>query len=82
MVCFFCSCSVENRTTVKSFPVDTPFVFNNTLELEGRLSKDEKKRLSNELSNYWDDSLKARRVKQFGLFYKLRNQPIFDTTNI
>lgn len=82
MVCFFSSCSVEERTTVKNYPVDTPFVFKNDLTLNANLPKDEKKKLLNGLQNYWDDSLRVPRVQQFGFFYKINKPPIFDTTNI
>ena len=71
-----------NRTTVKNPPADTPFVFNNKIIIKGPISKDDKKQLLANLDNYWDDSLFASKVQQFGLFYKLRNPPVFDTGNI
>lgn len=76
------SCSEQRRTVVKNFPIDTPFVYNNKLAIKGNLSKDEKKRLLTALENYWDDSLQAKRVQQFLFFYKLKDPPIYDTTNI
>ncbi|MFZ1800460.1 MAG: hypothetical protein WAU24_11405, partial [Chitinophagaceae bacterium] len=83
----FISCSEQkvlffNRTKVKNFPVDTPFVFDNILNVQGDISKDEKKSLTIGLENYWDDSLKAPKVQQFGLFYKERYPPVFDSSNI
>lgn len=81
-VCFFSSCSVQERTTVKNYPVDTPFVFDNRIILNNDISKDEKKRLSSALQTYWDDSLRVPRVQQFGFFYKIKDPPIFDTANI
>ena len=78
----FCSCSLQKRTTVKNYPADTPFVFDNKIVLQSDLSKDEKKRLSAQLENYWDDSLRANRVQQFVFFYKIKNPPIFDTINL
>jgi outer membrane protein insertion porin family len=80
------SCTEEkflffNRTTVKNYPADTPFVYNNIVLVEG-VPKDEKKRLTTELGNYWDDSLKARRLQQFGLFYRIKNPAIYDSANI
>ena len=82
VVCFFSSCSVQERTTVKNYPVDTPFVFDNKIILDNDVPKDEKKKLSSSLQNYWDDSLRVPRVQQFGFFYKIKNPPVFDTTNI
>ncbi len=73
----FAACS-----TVKNFPANKPFIFSNKITLKGNIGKDEKKRLTNDLDNYWDDSLKARKVQQFGFIYKLKNPPIFDTANI
>lgn len=81
-VCLLTSCSEQRRLAVKNFPLDTPFVANNKIELKGNLPKDEKNRLLNALENYWDDSLMARKVQRFGFFYSLKTPPIFDTTNI
>lgn len=82
-VCTFTiSCSEQRRTTVKNFPAEVPFVYNNKIELNGNLPKDEKKRLLTALENYWDDSLLARRVQQFLFYYRLKDPPILDSTNI
>ncbi len=73
---------VFNRVKVKNPPVDTPFVYNNKIKVSGSISKDEKKRLANELANYWDDSLYARKLQKFGIFNVIKNPPIFDTANL
>ncbi len=83
----FISCTEQrilffDRTKVKNFPVDTPFVFDNILQVNGDMPGDTKKSLETGLQNYWDDSLKAPKVRQFGLFYKEKNPPVFDTGNI
>ena len=62
------SCSVLKRTRVRNEPINKPFVFANKISLKGNIAKDEKIRLTNELDNYWDDSLKVRMVQQFGIF--------------
>jgi len=93
IICIFFSCSVEKSTSVRNFPSDTAFVFNNNVVLKGNLTKDEKKKLNAGLANYWADSLYAQRANQFGFSfkahvppffysYKLRNPPIFDSVNI
>ena len=89
IVSLFTACTSEkkflfviNRVSVKKPPVDTPFVFDNNVEIVGIDDRDEKKRLTNELGNYWDDSLSAQKVQKFGAFYTLKNPPIFDTNNI
>ncbi len=76
------SCSEQRRTWVRNYPKNKPFVYNNQINLQGNFSKDEKKRLLNDLQNYWDDSLKVPKQQQFGLFYKIKNPAVFDTANI
>ncbi len=92
-ICVFFSCSVEKSTSVRNFPVDTPFVFDNKIILKGNVTKEEKKKLTADLANYWADSLLAQRSAQFGFAsksigppffftYKLKDPPILDSTNI
>ncbi len=75
------SCSEQSRTTVKNYPKNRPFVYQNKIELINKLPKDEKKRLLNQLDNYWDDSLKVKKVQIAGLFYKIKDPAVFDSTN-
>lgn len=82
LLVLFSSCSIVNFTTVKNPPRNKAFVFDNKIELKGNISKDEQKRLSEELVNYWDDSLKVPKIQQFGVFYKIKNPPVFDSANI
>jgi len=70
------SCGKQN------YPVGRPFVYSNKIILNGNLSKDEKNRLTNDLYNYWDDSLKSRKVRRFFFFDKVKNPPVFDSANI
>lgn len=68
--------------TKKRYPANTPFIYSNKIILNGKISKDEKKRLKAELQNYWDDSLKPRHTSQWlGLIKKFENPPVFDTAN-
>jgi hypothetical protein len=67
---------------VKNYPLDTPFVYNNKINIHGDLSRDEKTRLQENLVNYWADSLYARRVQKLGVLYNLKNPPVFDTANM
>lgn len=76
------SCSEQRRTRVRNYPVNTPFVYANKISLSGKLHKDEKKRLLTELNNYWDDSLKVPKQQEFGILYKIKSPPTFDSTNI
>lgn len=76
------SCSVSKRTTVKNYPHNKPFVYDTKINLKGDIAKDEKKRLTTELENYWDDSLKLKKIQQFWIIYKIKNPPAFDSNNI
>lgn len=85
--CYLCAFiiivfSFSSCTVVKNYPKEKYFVYENVIKINGNISKDEKKRLTTELENYWDDSLHARRVQQFVAFEKLKNPPVFDTANI
>lgn len=71
-----------NKVTVKNYPADKPFVYENRVIIEGNISRDEKIRLGEQLNNYWYDSLLARRQQKFGIKYTLKNPPVFDTLNI
>lgn len=82
MLAMFSSCSVQHRTKVRDYPVNKPFVYSNQINIINDLPKDEKKRLTYELQNYWDDSLQARLVQRLLFFYRLNKPPVFDSTNI
>jgi hypothetical protein len=69
-------------TVVKNAPVGKSFVYDNKIAITGNLNKDEKKKLTTALADYWDDSLYARKVQQFGIRYVLRRPPVFDTVNL
>ncbi|MDE3237240.1 MAG: BamA/TamA family outer membrane protein [Bacteroidota bacterium] len=74
----FSSCS-----SVKNYPINKPFIFDTRINIyDNKLSKDEKKRLTNELANYWDDSLKVPRLQKFIFFYSIKTPPAFDSMNI
>jgi outer membrane protein insertion porin family len=81
LLVMMCSCSVF-KTRVKDYPLSKPFVYDNRIELTGSITKDEEKRLTEELENYWDDSLKVRKLQKFGFLYTLPNPPVFDSANL
>ncbi|NDA60593.1 MAG: hypothetical protein EBX50_01000 [Chitinophagia bacterium] len=76
------ACSIEQRTTISNPPRNKPFVYETQLNVNGNLNKDEKKRLTNELTNYWDDSIRVRKVSQLGVRYVIKNPAVYDTANI
>ena len=77
LLLFVASCS-----TVKNYQPNKPFIFANKINIEGDIAKDEKKRLTLELNNYWDDSLKARNVTKFGFINVTKKPPLYDTLNV
>ncbi|MFX8689012.1 hypothetical protein ABTM39_20070, partial [Acinetobacter baumannii] len=78
-IIFFTSCTSEKRTVVRNYPLRKAFVFENTVRIiSSDLSKDAKNQLTTQLNTYWDDSLKAPRVQQYGIRYKIKNPPTFD----
>lgn len=74
------SCAEQKRTFVKNFPVNRAFVYENKINITGNLAKDEKKRLTNQLDIYWDDSLKVKKAQVFGFFYKIKSPAVFDSS--
>lgn len=76
------SCSVEQRTSISNPPHHKPFVYETKLNITGNLTKDEKIRLTNELGNYWDDSIRVRKVSQLGVRYVIKNPAAYDTANL
>lgn len=82
LLAMFSSCSVAKRTSVKNYPQNKPFVYDSKINLIGDIEKDEKNRLTYELNNYWDDSLKVKKSQQFGFLYKIKSPQVFDSNNI
>lgn len=76
------SCSEERRISVKNYPKNTAFIYSNKVILNGVDSKDERKRLTAELDNYWDDSVKARKEQRVLFWYRIKNPPVFDSVNM
>jgi hypothetical protein len=76
------ACSEQRRTTVVNYPINKAFVYNNKIEITGTGSKDEKKQLTTELDNYWDDSIRIKRLQKFGFFYKIKQPAVYDPINV
>lgn len=69
------SCSDLKKAIVHDNPKEFPFVFKNEIIVEGNQSKQFKKAIQLALEGYWDDSLKAKYIRQFGVF-KTLIQPV------
>ena len=78
------SCSEERRTSVKSndYPVNTAFIYSNKIIVNGVSSKDVRKKLTLDLDNYWDDSLRARKEQRFLFWYRIKTPPTYDSVNL
>ena len=78
------SCSI-----VKNYPVGAPFVYKTNIEIEGKLSTDEKKQLESKLNQQLHDSIRVRDVQKLigwekgpKFFYSvLSKPPVFDSLN-
>ena len=69
------SCSDLKKAIIHDYPKETAFVFKNEIVVTGIQPKQFKKEMKLSLDQYWDDSLKAKYIRQFGLF-KTLVQPI------
>lgn len=76
------SCSVQQRIKVKDYPKNKPFIYSTKINIVNELPKDEEKRLTYELENYWDDSLRVRLAQRYLVWYRLSKPPVFDSVNI
>jgi outer membrane protein assembly factor BamA len=76
------SCSLEKRTIISNPPKGKPFVYDTKINVNGNITKDEKIRLTNELGNYWDDSIRVKKVSQLGIRYVIKNPAAFDSANL
>ena len=83
LLLFMSSCSEQRRTKVKDYPRNTAFVFNNSIKIIApELKSDQKQQLMLDLDNYWDDSMKVKKLQKFGILYTIKNPPVYDSMNI
>ena len=65
---FLNSCSDLKMAVVRNYPKETAFIYNNKIIVKDAPSKHNAKELSIVLDNYWDDSIKVRKIRQYGIF--------------
>ena len=53
---------------VHDYPKEKAFVYDNKIDIKDPENKNVLRDLSYNLDNYWDDSLKVRKIRQFGVF--------------
>ncbi len=69
------ACTDLKKAIIHNYPKEKAFVYENYIKITDADSKKTKKLLTIALDNYWDDSLKAKHIRQFGIFNTLV-QPI------
>ena len=62
------ACSDVKKAIVHDYPKQIAFVFDNKIVVKGADNKVSQQKITNELANYWDDSLKVKKIRQFGIF--------------
>ena len=62
------ACADLKKAVIHDYPKQMSFVYDNKVVVKDANNKIEALALANELSNYWDDSIKAKQVRQFGVF--------------
>jgi hypothetical protein len=62
------ACADLKKAVIHDYPKQMSFVYDNKVVVKDADNNIEALALANELSNYWDDSLKAKQVRQFGFF--------------
>ncbi len=65
---FLNSCADFKRAVVHNYPKEKAFLYNNKIVIKDAPSRHSAKELSIALDNYWDDSLKVRKIRQYGFF--------------
>lgn len=81
--CVFCAVIwLASCTVPKHYQKGKPFVFKNTISLEGNFSRDEKRNLITKLEQQIDDSLKVRIKSYVGIYREIVAPPAFDTISM
>jgi outer membrane protein insertion porin family len=65
---FLNSCADLKRAIVHNYPKEKAFIYTNKIIVKDAASKHNAKELSIALDNYWDDSIKVQKIRQYGFF--------------
>ncbi|MEN9381122.1 MAG: hypothetical protein RI940_3 [Bacteroidota bacterium] len=76
------ACTDIKKAIVHDYPKQTPFVFDNKIIIKDAETKGTFQALSLNLNTYWDDSLKAKRVRQYGIFNTLIQPVVYQPERI
>jgi outer membrane protein insertion porin family len=62
------ACTEVKKAMVHDYPKKKAFVYDNKILIKDPENKNILRDLGYNLNNYWDDSLKVRKIRQFGIF--------------
>jgi hypothetical protein len=62
------ACKDVRKAMVHDYPKEKGFVYDNKILIKDPENKNTLRDLTFSLDNYWDDSLKVRKIRQFGIF--------------
>ena len=65
---FLNGCADFKSAVVHNYPKEKAFLYNNKIILKDAPSRHSAKELIIALDNYWDDSIKVRKIRQYGFF--------------
>ena len=68
------SCADLKMAIVHNYPKESEFIYKNKIIVKDAASKQQAKALSIALDNYWDDSIKVRTIRQYGIFNTIINR--------
>ena len=78
---FFAACGTRKYISIKNYPKERPFVYENKIEVKSQdLSKDEKSVLNDRLVTQLDDSMHITVKQSYVFFKRLMNPAVFDTS--
>ena len=76
------ACTDIKKAAIHDYPKQIPFVFDNKIVIKDAETKGILQNLSLNLETYWDDSLKAKRVRQYGFFNTLIQPVVYQPERI
>ncbi len=70
------------KAIVHDYPKEKAFVFDNKIVIKDPETKKTNRYLTYNLDNYWDDSLKVKRIRQFGVFNTIVQPTLYNPERI
>jgi hypothetical protein len=76
------ACADVKKAIVHDYPKEKAFVFDNKIVIKDPETKKTNRFLTYGLDNYWDDSLKVKRIRQFGVFNTIIQPTLYNPERI